>query len=335
MDEKRPIDKRRDSAFSMLVGDETDQSAIREMISVGDDLYIVKDEGLWLVQHADKIDPERTNPALPNSSKKILSRGATDSLVCRSLLQSRVLMREQFLPAGFDVAAGIANAFAFLVELDALQRIADDYRRLVDSKNEAYATSAQQRGAVTLPSIEDVAVRTRSYILGADRATLALHALGQLFYPDLALKKGWFERLKARMADADASVGPYISGLEGGVKFLRNTRNSVEHGKPGQRVIVTNYELKADGTLYVPSIEVEHDETPLEPTDLRKFFDQMIAFLIGSHEGLLVSLASIHVQSFSGIPASVIELPEDRRRYRGVRYAFAAQLGDQLVPYLN
>ena len=77
-DKQRPIDRLRDGGGSLTVNTPDDDTPIREMISTGDRLLVVKDKGVYEVTLADRIDPERTNPAVPNTIQKILPFGAAD-----------------------------------------------------------------------------------------------------------------------------------------------------------------------------------------------------------------------------------------------------------------
>jgi hypothetical protein len=88
---KCPIDQHRAAAVDMTIGDSTDPSAISEMISLGSRLVIVKEKGVWQTQLADAIDPERSNPRIPNTQQKLLSRGSSDAMVGRTLLQAKRL----------------------------------------------------------------------------------------------------------------------------------------------------------------------------------------------------------------------------------------------------
>jgi hypothetical protein len=56
---KRPIDRKRDAGGEMEIGPPDDQSAITAMFPIGDDLYVVKERGVYEVKLADRIDPNR------------------------------------------------------------------------------------------------------------------------------------------------------------------------------------------------------------------------------------------------------------------------------------
>jgi hypothetical protein len=58
----RPIDKMRNAARLGRIGAEGDNSAIREMIPLGNTMYFVKERGIYAMQLADQIDPGITTP---------------------------------------------------------------------------------------------------------------------------------------------------------------------------------------------------------------------------------------------------------------------------------
>ena len=76
MPKKRPIDKLRDSALAMPIGTADDRSEITGFITVDDDLFVVKENGVYSVRLADQIDPDRTNAGVPNTNQKVLGYGS-------------------------------------------------------------------------------------------------------------------------------------------------------------------------------------------------------------------------------------------------------------------
>lgn len=100
------INERRDAAVLMTVGDETDEFAICEIMVVNDRMHLIKERGIWLVQLAGEIDPDRTNDKIPNTQQKLLARGALDPLVQRTLLQAKVLLTPASSPAASTPLGG-------------------------------------------------------------------------------------------------------------------------------------------------------------------------------------------------------------------------------------
>lgn len=116
-EKKRSIDRLRDSACSLTITTPDDDTPIREMISTGDRLLVVKDKGIYEVALADQIDPVRTNPSVPNTVQKILPFGAADSWVGAVVLTARQLFMSSCFTAdvwrkAFDLVLGIAQDIA-------------------------------------------------------------------------------------------------------------------------------------------------------------------------------------------------------------------------------
>ena len=108
MDEQERIKRLRESAISMEVGDANDRSAITGMMPIGGLLHIIKENGIYECKLADHIDPERTNPNVPNVQQKILSIGSSSDLTARTLLTAKSLFEPKFLLEDFDCAAAIS-----------------------------------------------------------------------------------------------------------------------------------------------------------------------------------------------------------------------------------
>jgi len=71
MEEKRPIDRKRESGGHADIGSEED-GAIVEMKNIGGRLLIIKERSIYEMVMADDIDPERTNINLPTTIHKLI-----------------------------------------------------------------------------------------------------------------------------------------------------------------------------------------------------------------------------------------------------------------------
>ncbi|MFA7301936.1 MAG: hypothetical protein WC069_06520, partial [Candidatus Shapirobacteria bacterium] len=92
----RDIDQIRNSAMSMKVG-APDDGKITEMVSLGDRMLVVMERAIHVMQLADSIDPGRTNISIPNTQQRLLSRGADDPIVAKTLLTAQVLFKKTHL----------------------------------------------------------------------------------------------------------------------------------------------------------------------------------------------------------------------------------------------
>ena len=76
MSDKRPIDLKRDSAFSGSVGND-DEGDLKEFLNIGHTLLMIKENAIYKFQLADQIDPSRTNIDIPHVQQKVYSVGAS------------------------------------------------------------------------------------------------------------------------------------------------------------------------------------------------------------------------------------------------------------------
>jgi hypothetical protein len=241
------------------------------------------------------------------------------------------------LPPAIVVDKVIEATLIILIELDALQAKVDDYAKRAQLLNDAFNGGPRDKGALQVPSVGDVFARGKAFIQAADHLVRSLWTLVRVFQPELPLGVTW-ARLTTLMQNGDEDRKRFAETVrqqKTAFEFIRNTRNAVEHPKPGHEVIFDDYRLKADGAVYTPTIQIVHDDMPMPPTDIGAYFSQTSQFLLDIFESLLVNLCSLHATTFSGFPVFVVELEPDQRRYPHVKYAYASELGGRVVPYLD
>lgn len=334
---KRPIDHARDAAISMNIGDDGDSSPLREIISATGRLLIIKERGIWQIKLADDVDPDRTNPDIPHSQQKLLPRGTLDPLVCRTLLQAKRLLNSDYLPNTCDTDAGLQASLTFLHEVSALQDKADEFKGLTARLSETFDATSPRGEGLNIPAMGDVEARGKAFIQTADHAVRSLWQLVRALEPDLPARVSW-SRFRARLEEGDDRSRQVVSVVEQlliGFTFLRNTRNAVEHPKPGQEVVFEDYRLKADGYVHPPAITVIEVDTPLSETELGAYFGWVITFLVNAFEAVLVNLCAVHVELVGGFEVVVTKLEPDQRRYPDVAYCYASWMGNELVLHLE
>ncbi len=97
-DKQQPIDKLRNSAFSIEIHTPEDESTISEMISTGDQLFVVKGKGIYEVKLADQVDPDRTNIHVPNTVQKIIPYGADEPWIGSVVLTAHIVSSRVRIP---------------------------------------------------------------------------------------------------------------------------------------------------------------------------------------------------------------------------------------------
>src|ERR1700712_1981098 len=94
---KYPPIPSRDAAQRFSLNNPDDGTPIREMFKLDNGLLMITDRCTYRVQLADQIDPKRENPGLPpNFQQKLFDHGINSDLLCRTLLQAKVLFRKEF-----------------------------------------------------------------------------------------------------------------------------------------------------------------------------------------------------------------------------------------------
>lgn len=101
---------------------------------------------------------------------------------------------------------------------------------------------------------------------------------------------------------------------------MRNTRDCLEHHLPG--VVVRDFEPEPDGTIAVPTIEVNFRGSSLERTRISSFMSQVAMHLLDTFEMLVVHMSSKHMKPFAGVPMEVGPVPEDVQSAWYVRFAY-------------
>ncbi|NYS77867.1 MULTISPECIES: hypothetical protein [Halomonadaceae] len=331
-DKQRPIDRLRDSAGSLKINTSDDETPIREMISTGDRLLVVKDHGIYEIALADQIDPERSNPSVPNTIQRVLPFGAADSWVGAVVLTARQL----FMSSCFDADAG-RRAF------DLVLRIAQDIagaqqiiRRHNELESEALGSVDPQihhDRSFVLPSVGNVEASCNEYLQRTDHALRELFKTVQLFYPDVG--SGGWDSLKKKIESGPEGLdnfSQFLADSIGFLKLIRNARNCVEHPRPEQRLVVVDFSIDRNNMLVPPTIEVIYPKDSMPKSQVAEFFDSSIKSLVNVVELMVVFLGARNVGQAAGFPVHVMELAPDQRRHPHVRYSFGMLMGGQLVP---
>ena len=330
---KRPIDMQRESAVGMTIVDESDDSPISQVLSLPDELLLIKGRGIWRFQLADDIDPDRTNPKVPNAQQKLLGRGAADELVCRTLLQAHLLLSTGFSRTESLYGAALASTFDFLRDLDALQNGIDDLREKLSSAERDFDSNKLKTG-LQLPALRDVAARGKGLKQALDHLVRKLWVFVRAFRPELPPGVSWSKFREQAMArgQTEASLASLVLKLQEGFSSIRNSRNAIEHPRPGHEVILHDYRLKPDGLVHRPTIEVIHSETPVDESELLMFAESMSKYILEAYELLLVHLCGLHAKSRGVFELRIAMLPAERRSNVHVKFSFFTKLHEQWVP---
>jgi hypothetical protein len=303
------------------------------MIPLADTLYIIKENAIYGTKLADKIDPCRSNIAIPNVQQKVASEGSGSDIVCRILLTGHELFNKSYLVSHVNREECLSICIKVLQDFLAMKELAVGLRH----EEEEAIKSMQQKadGSLLLPAIPDVIVQAKTFIQRAAHLAQSLYVLCSLFYREELKREGkWFDGFSAlinqKYGEAD-EFSRFSRHAAQCCKFLKNTRHCIEHEKTFQRIDVRDFSLLPTGEIKPPTIEVVHSETPEPEIPLYNFMEQISESLLNLTELLIAFLCSKNVQNIGGLPVQVGEVPENQRRNTKIRYGYVVWFGDQLV----
>jgi|APEBP8051072433_1049376.scaffolds.fasta_scaffold02501_1 hypothetical protein len=331
-DKQRPIDRLRDGGVSLIVNTPDDDTPIRDMISTSDRLLVVKDKGIYEITLADQIDPERTNPTVPNTIQRILPFGAADYWIGAVVLTARQLFLSTCFKAdvgekAFDLILGIAD------DISGAQQILQKYRGLESEAAKTTDPRIVKTRSFVLPAVGNIEATCNEYLQRSDHALQELFKTVQLFYPDVG--RGRWDGLKEKIDTGPQDIDDFPQFLTESIrflKFIRNARNCVEHPKPEQRLVALDFSIDQNSVVIPPTIEVFHPNTPLPKSRVIDFFENAFESKVKVVELMVVFLCARNVGEVAGFPVHVIELAPDQRRSPHVRYSYAMPMGGQIVP---
>ena len=331
---KRPIDRQRESAGYMDIGSPDDPSAITGFLTIGDVLYVIKEKGVYEVKLADAIDPDRKNPAVPNTQQRILAYGSDSKLVGRTLLTAERLFNKTYLPKTIDCDQAMAIMIEIVVILAAMQHDADDFGTAEQYALENFENRRRNNGSVLMPSVGDVASRCEPFIQRADHALRALLNLVKLFYGRDAGRR-WFESFTEQIERTQGKDDPFSQFLRQALPFLksvRNARNCVEHPTSNQRIVTTDFAIDPNAKIMPPMIEVIHPKTPEPAFPVSAFMTRVADQIVEIIELMIAYICSKHVQKFAGFAFQVVELPKEQRSNEHVRFSYGLYDGARVIP---
>lgn len=313
----------RDSGGSFSLNNADDGTPIREMFSLDEGLLIITDKCTYRVQVADQIDPHRTNPNLPhNVHQKLFDHGVESELLCRTLLQSKVLFRKEFQT--IDIEHGKRLAFDALSDFVAMQDAAFAFRSAEQKEIEKKQNLERKDASIAMPAVGNVRGHCKTYVQKADHVAVSLLGIVRLFYPEM--KGGNWDQFLQMVKAKYGPDNPFSKVAELAVPFLkliRNTRDCLDHANVSG-VTTKDFELQPDGKIALPSIEVNFRGTVEPRRAISSFMLESVESLLTCFEMIIVHTCAHNTQPFAGMPMVVNVLPDNYRQAWRVRFAYGS-----------
>lgn len=326
--EKSRIEKKRDSAFSMQVGDDND-GPISALVGVANtDMYIITRHAIFRVFLADEIDPERTNISIPNGHQRIASQGSDSEIVARSFLTADALFNSNHFDGQIDVKEIIDISVSVMKELLAAQSI--EMELTAEQSNALSAFQQPKQRSVALPSINGLNERFKTFVHRIAHATQAIYSFSQQFYEHKERMWDGFEsEIQKQYGEADefskfaVSIRPFLI-------FIKHLRNSIEHPKASECVIIRDFAITPDGKLTIPTVQLVHPMSPQPEMNVHDFLPQISGQVLDVFEALMVHIASKHIKPFGAFKTTIGLLPPDQLRPGSkVRASYCIWLNDR------
>lgn len=323
MKQQRPIDRQRDGAITLTVGDEEDSSPIISHLSTCNALYVIKQKSVFKVQTADNIDPERINPNIPNLSQRVLSAGNDNEIVARILLTAKCLFDEKNATVRPFIGALFEQSIDLTRHVLALYDMIADLREKIIQKEKAFEGREHKPNAFSLPSVPDLDKDLHNILVKADKAKDSILSIYRLhFFPEYK-KKPTLEEYDTAIHDKLTSEPDIVeawSNTKAVLNLMRNIRNASEHRRDGNQLKVKDFEMQPDGSVNSPVMEIEHKDTPIESVQVVKFLDFIGKIVLDCAESSLVIIRSAVLLDKNPFNEQVSFIPTENRRHPLVRF---------------
>lgn len=329
MSGKRAIDRQRDSAITMHVGGD-DPSAVMEFLSTGNALYAIKEKGVYKIQLADDIDPQRTNPSIPNLNQQILNVGYDNEIVGAILLTAKTLFDEKNATVKPFVASLFESCLTLTKQILELDEIVNVLADEITQKETAMAQKSMQPNAVIIPSVPGMDSKLHNIVSKADKAKNTLLAICRLQFTPDATGKIKLDELEQKIVEA-MSAEPQLATAWNGIfdrfKLIRNLRNVSEHPKENYRIALTDFKMQPDGKVNPPLVEIQHPETPIDPASVVSFSRFVRDMMLDNAETILVLIRLAGLLNHNPFGEWVSDFPEEERRHKHVQFYRALNIG--------
>jgi len=221
---KREIDRLRESAGSMNINTPDDQSEIASMLTIDNTLIVVKQRGIYQIKMADQIDPERTNPHVPNTVQLLSQFGSDEEFIGKMLLTAHGLFSKGNLPPNIDCDAAMVHIVEITKNVSEMRVLADRFAEEQKECMGKFDGKIERDRSFFLPSIVNVVARVCEFVQKADHSLRELFDIVKLFYTNLG--KGRWESLKKRIDSETDRIDNFDEFLKNSLPFLTQIRNA-------------------------------------------------------------------------------------------------------------
>lgn len=322
----------RDDSISMSVGGE-DKSPVKFIQPIHDRMYAVKEEGIWHIQLADQIDPERHHSQVPNTQQRISSRGTKCPAILRTLIQAIELTRSNRFKDDVNLddvrSASLVCATAMALLEENIARMAEDEKRV----SETLANSTTMKN-FSLPHYPELELTWASSMHAINLGRSAIRDIAFTFFPENAAGKEWMNDLRTKIsfdATRDFNNQEAWDSVDYNMKLIRNIRNCEQHPKANRSVKISDYWMMEDGNIAPPIVKICGLSDTEIITSLRDFIEQIKDATVFSFEMILLWCAGTKAERCLGHHPFFIEKTRNYIAEQTCRFALAVEHEGRLM----
>lgn len=318
--EEDPIARKRSRGGQLDVGDETD-GAIMSMMNIGARTFVIKEKSIYELIMADDVDPERTNIHVPNMVHKlVLSEGIDSEVVSQIFLTASMFFKKGQFPE-----QQLLKIWELIVELTKeainLKKHIYDYYEKEGSANEKYDSARAKNQAPALPTIVDLETSMQTIMQKAEHMYQIMIELSATIMPELQLKPlahfSTFSNTVTQLFGAQDGFSMFLADNLNFLTEIKEVRNGLDHRVA--KVTLKDYKFNADTTISLPSISLRAKDAKFDEVPVKEYLNGLES-IFSLAEVLICHLANVKARSMMG--GDIREIPEEKRRYKYVRYCF-------------
>jgi len=245
----------RHQAFSMEISEGTGR--LTHMVQSGDVFEAFKEDCIVQITTPEVIDPENTNPHLPPNRKLLYSEvGASNCIVARTFLQADKLCGDLLVSEKIDKKEVLEILRECRDSLINAYNIAfETAYEVMQLSNEYLDKTHSPSNGIVIPHIENLVDKAQNFSTCIKRC---LQRFGDLF--NLVFKQNFtghhYQKIREFVGQEfgeDHMLYEVLDRHKDILSQLIKMRNAVEHPKESNKLVVTNFQMNAQGALVKPS----------------------------------------------------------------------------------
>ncbi|ALG60762.1 MULTISPECIES: hypothetical protein [Citromicrobium] len=307
---KAAIGRMRNAAGSATIPPEC--GSIVAIKIIDDRMFMLSQRCLTSGVFADHIDPDRTNPNLPQIiQQKELEFGADHHFVRKTAGAAFELADATYLPETVPPDALLRMSLEVSSSMASVVEVANDLSSHQDQMREA--SKAQKLSAAYVPRTPNLKGKVRQSLAALRDVEIAIKGLTTLFFPKDSNNEPWDAKFLQAMTEKhgeNAELDAWKNAAWEVLAGVANHRHAMIHPNENKCVIIRDYELQADGSLLAPTIEITHEASAVTRRDVVQFLETQVGDLAEVFEAILGYVCDLKVRTvIPQFESHVVALP--------------------------